>query len=133
MTEKNCTGVITDNNIPRKGEYLKCDYNSCIFLKKIIPLNMSRKEKLLLRFLSQPKDFTFDEAVRLLKDFEFYEVSTGKTSGSRVRFKNDSYPLNIVKFHKPHPSNILKPYVLDIIKTNLEECKLINTKEDENE
>ena len=96
---------------------------------------MSRKEKLLLRFLSQPKDFTFEEAVRLLKDFDFYEVSTGKTSGSRVRFKNDEYPINVIKFHKPHPSNILKPYVLDIIRMNLEECELLTTdnkEEDEN-
>ena len=96
---------------------------------------MSRKEKLLLRFLSQPKDFTFEEAVRLLKDFDFYEVSTGKTSGSRVRFKNDNYPINVIKFHKPHPSNILKPYVLDIIRMNLEECELLTTdnkEEDEN-
>lgn len=95
---------------------------------------MSRKEKLLLRFLRHPKDFTFDEAVRLLKDFEFYEVGTGKTSGSRVRFKNDNYPINVIKFHKPHPSNTLKPYVLDIIKTNLDDCELLTTdKKDEDE
>ena len=94
---------------------------------------MSRKEKLLLRFLSQPKDFTFEEAVRLLKDFDFYEVSTGKTSGSRVRFKNDNYPINVIKFHKPHPSNILKPYVLDIIKTNLDDCGLLTTDKEEEE
>lgn len=95
---------------------------------------MSRKEKLLLRFLSQPKDFTFDEAVRLLKDFDFYEVSTGKTSGSRIRFRNESYPINVIKFHKPHPSKILKPYVLDIIRMNFEDCGLLTTeKENEDE
>ncbi len=88
---------------------------------------MSRKEKLLLRFLSQPKDFTFDEAVRLLKDFDFYEVSTGKTSGSGVRFESDSYPDVRIRFHKPHPSKILKPYVLDIIKANLDDCGLLTT------
>jgi predicted RNA binding protein YcfA (HicA-like mRNA interferase family) len=94
---------------------------------------MSREEKLLKRFLSRPKDFNFDEAVKLLNNFGFYEVKTGKTSGSRIRFKNEYYPINIIKFHKPHPDNILKPYVLEIIKNNLEECNLIMQKGDENE
>jgi len=80
---------------------------------------------LLLRFLNQPKDFTYNELVKLLNDFGFYQVSTGKTSGSRVRFKNENYPLNIIKFHKPHPQNIIKQYVLDSVKTNLEECNLL--------
>jgi len=86
---------------------------------------LGRKDKLLLRFLSQPRDFTFDELVKLLNDFGFYEVNTGKTSGSRVRFKNDNHPLSIIKFHKPHPQNIIKSYVLDNIKTTLEECNLL--------
>jgi len=86
---------------------------------------MGRKEKLLLRFLSQPKDFTFAELVKLLNSFDFYEVCTGKTSGSRVRFKNENHPMNIIKFHKPHPENIIKPYVLDIIKSILNECELL--------
>jgi len=86
---------------------------------------MSRKGKLLLRFLSRPKDFTFDETVRLLRDLGFRKVSAGTTSGSRVRFKNDDYPENIIKFHKPHPDNILKPYILDSIIKNLEDCNLL--------
>ena len=95
---------------------------------------MSKKEKLLLRFLSRPKDFTFDEAVKLLHGFGFREVSTGTTSGSRVRFKNDDYPINIIKFHKPHPDNILKPYILDIIINNLEDCNLLtDIKQHDNE
>lgn len=92
---------------------------------------MSRKEKLLKRFLSLPKDFTFDELVRLLNDFNFYEIKTGKTSGSRVRFMNDDYPLNIIKFHKPHPDSLIKSYVLESIKSNLEECNLIAKEKDE--
>ncbi|MDR2920473.1 MAG: type II toxin-antitoxin system HicA family toxin [Tannerella sp.] len=94
---------------------------------------MGRKEKLLKHFLNQPKDFTFNEMVKLLNDFEFYEVKTGKTSGSRVRFRNESYPLNIIKFHKPHPGNILKPYILEAIKSILDECNLIIKEEDEKE
>ena len=91
---------------------------------------MSRKEKLLLRFLNRPKDFTYDETVKLLSDFGFHEVRTGTTSGSRVRFRNGDYPLNIIKFHKPHPGNILKPYILDIIIKNLEDCNLLTDKKE---
>jgi len=94
---------------------------------------MSKKVKLLLRFLSRPKDFTFDEAVKLLCDFGFYEVNTGTTSGSRVRFKNEDYPVNIIKFHKPHPGNILKPYILDLIISNLEDCNLLTDKNKHND
>lgn len=44
---------------------------------------MSSKEKLLERFLSMPKDFTYEEAVKFLKDFGFFQVKTGKTGGSK--------------------------------------------------
>lgn len=97
---------------------------------------MSRKEKLLQRFLSRPKDFTFEEAERLLNDFGFYEVSTGKTSGSALRFESDKHPVIRIRFHKPHPSNVLKPYVLELIKENLERCNLLtndNPKYENNE
>lgn len=87
---------------------------------------MSSKEKLLKRFLSMPKDFTYEEAVKLLKDFGFSQVKTGKTGGSRVRFLNGQYPEYPIKFHKPHPDNRLKSYVLEIIKNNLIDCGLIN-------
>lgn len=94
---------------------------------------MSRKEKLLKRFLDLPKNFTYDEAVKLLNDFGFYQVKTGKTAGSRVRFLNEAYPEYPIKFHKPHPGNILKPYILEIIKENLIDCKLIKEVTNENE
>lgn len=87
---------------------------------------MSSKEKLLKRFLSMPKDFTYEEAVKLLKYFGFSQVKTGKTSGSRVRFLNEQYPKYPIKFHKPHPDNRLKSYILEIIKNNLIDCGLIN-------
>lgn len=94
---------------------------------------MGRKEKLLQRFLNQPKDFTFDEAVRLLNDFEFYEVSTGKTSGSRVRFENKELPNKFIRIHKPHPRNILKHYQVKGILNDLINYGLLKIKEDENE
>lgn len=75
---------------------------------------MSKKEKLIARFLSMPSDFHYDEMVSLLGYFDFKEVKTGKTSGSRVRFVNSkSVPIIL---HKPHPTGILKHYQMKQIK-----------------
>lgn len=75
---------------------------------------MTRREKLIKRFLSIPKDFTWEELVTLLSGFGFEEVSTtGKTGGSRRRFLNDGGV--IITLHKPHPQNILKRYQIEQI------------------
>ncbi|MDR0567151.1 MAG: hypothetical protein LBG47_08985 [Prevotellaceae bacterium] len=42
---------------------------------------MSTKEKLIRRFLALPKDFTFDELVKLLTALGFSMSNKGKTSG----------------------------------------------------
>ena len=73
---------------------------------------MSRKEKLLLRLQTKPKDFTYDEARTLLVQLGFEECNKGKTSGSRVMFKNQKKNIRI-ELHKPHPSNILKGYQIN--------------------
>lgn len=75
---------------------------------------MSRKEKLIARFLEQPKDFTWDELRRLVKSFGFVEMKSGKTGGSRRKFSNSEGL--ILSFHKPHPGNIVKMYVLKDLK-----------------
>lgn len=75
---------------------------------------MSRKEKLSARFLEQPKDFTWDELRRLVKGFGFVEMKSGKTGGSRRKFSNSDGL--ILSFHKPHPGNIVKMYVLKDLK-----------------
>jgi len=43
---------------------------------------MSTKEKLIERFIKQPKDFTWDELVRLFGILGFNVYNKGKTSGS---------------------------------------------------
>jgi len=79
---------------------------------------MSKKEKLIERFLLGPKDFHYDEAVKLLGHFGFTEVKKGKTSGSRVKFENeDGVPIML---HKPHPTGIMKQYQLKQIREILE-------------
>jgi len=66
---------------------------------------MSTKEKLIERFKKHPTDFTFDELVSLLARFGFEMSNKGKTSGSRVRFINDSIKVSIT-LHKPHKSGL---------------------------
>ena len=78
---------------------------------------MSSFEKLQTRFLSKPKDFSYDELKRLLSGFGYKEQ---QCSGSRVVFKNERLHHSI-KLHKPHPGNILKRYQINII---LKELKI---------
>lgn len=81
---------------------------------------MSRKEKLKERFLSEPKDFTFDELETLLTHLGFVKSNKGKTSGSRVEFKHLEKDFPII-LHKPHPNPELKEYaikqIISILKT----------------
>jgi hypothetical protein len=70
---------------------------------------MSTKEKLIKRFINQPKDFTWDELVRLFGIFGFTVDNKGNTSGSRTAFVKDE---NEIEVHKPHPSKIIKGYVI---------------------
>ena len=79
---------------------------------------MSKREKLVARFLQLPKDFHFDEMVKLLGYFGFTAVKKGKTSGSRVKFVNDAGV--VILLHKPHPSGIMKEYQLKQVKEILE-------------
>jgi hypothetical protein len=71
---------------------------------------MSSKDKLISRFLTLPSDFTFEELERLLTIFGYAISNKGKTSGSRVVFKDkEGHPIML---HKPHPGNIVKQYAL---------------------
>jgi hypothetical protein len=79
---------------------------------------MGKAEKLSKRFLSKPKDFTYEELRRLLKSFGYKEVKTGKTSGSRVAFINQKTK-HIIRLHKPHPKPELKQYQLNDIEQEL--------------
>ena len=80
---------------------------------------MSKIEKLLERLLSNPKDFTWDELVKLLIHFGYREHVKGKTGGSRRKFVDGQN--NIISLHKPHPGNILKTYAIKEIIEHLTE------------
>jgi predicted RNA binding protein YcfA (HicA-like mRNA interferase family) len=72
---------------------------------------MSKVEKLIEKFKSSPIDFTWDELVKVLNYLGYFEKTTkGKTGGSRVKFVNNE--TDVINLHKPHPSNIVKQYVI---------------------
>ncbi|MDR2232443.1 MAG: type II toxin-antitoxin system HicA family toxin [Tannerella sp.] len=86
---------------------------------------MSTKDKLIERFKQQPKDFTFDELVRLLGSLGFFINNKGKTSGSRVRFGNRDKRI-IIDIHKPHKTgNPIKETALKDIYNKLINSNLI--------
>ncbi|WP_295672232.1 type II toxin-antitoxin system HicA family toxin [uncultured Mucilaginibacter sp.] len=71
---------------------------------------MSRQEKSVSRLLSVPKDFTWEELIKVLTLFGYQELKGGKTGGSRRRFADEKK--NIITLHKPHPANIVKGYAI---------------------
>lgn len=84
---------------------------------------MSRRDKLIARLRSRPKDFTWEELVRLLESLGYAEARAGKTGGSRRRFLHPTAPM--VALHRPHPGNIVKMYVMDDVIRMLTEEGLI--------
>jgi hypothetical protein len=82
---------------------------------------MGTKNKLITRFASKPKNFTYAELKRLLYIFDYTEE---QASGSRVVFVNKKGDHKI-KLHKPHPDNILKRYQIELIEQELKDRKLI--------
>ncbi|NTY85546.1 type II toxin-antitoxin system HicA family toxin [Serratia fonticola] len=77
---------------------------------------MSKGKKLRVRLDSLPKDFTWDELVRLMGQYGF-KVLNG--SGSRRKFINIDN--RIVSLHSPHPGSIMKEYALKEVKALLDE------------
>jgi hypothetical protein len=71
---------------------------------------MSQHGKLKSRLLSVPKDFTWDELIKVLAHYGYKEITGGKTGGSRRKFVDAQK--TIISLHKPHPGNIVKSYAL---------------------
>lgn len=79
---------------------------------------MSQLEKAKKRLLSTPKDYSYDEAKKLLEKFGYIEYNKGKTSGSRIKFYKKETK-EIIMFHKPHPGNIMKKGVVNYLRDYL--------------
>lgn len=74
---------------------------------------MSKREKLIQRFLLLPRDFTWQELVTLLEGFGYKQAVGGKSGGSRVKFLHEGRPPIIL--HRPHPTSVLKRYQMEQI------------------
>lgn len=74
---------------------------------------MSKVEKIIEKLKSKPKDFTWDEMIKVLNCFGFEQMAQGKTGGSRRKLMNGNK--QIISLHEPHPQKVLKWYQLDII------------------
>lgn len=85
---------------------------------------MGTKEKVLQRFVRMPKDFTFDETVRLLRYLGYEVHNKGKTSGSRIRFI-DMNAGEFIDIHKPHPGSVMKEWMMKAIYQHLKNRNLI--------
>ena len=70
---------------------------------------MGTKDKLIARFKDAPKDFTWNEFVRLFGVLGFELGNKGKTSGSRVICRKGEMTYIA---HKPHPERFIKGYVM---------------------
>jgi hypothetical protein len=86
---------------------------------------VSKREKLLKRFLSKPRDFAWSELVTLLNDFGYESAKGGKTGGSRARFANNEIGV-VITLHKPHSPSVLKGYQIDQIIAHLKDQGLVS-------
>lgn len=75
---------------------------------------MTRHSKLVDRFTSMPRDFTYNELVTLLAGFGYVEIRKGKTAGSRRAFIHKK-TRHLLRLHQPHPGNELKMYQLRLV------------------
>ncbi len=82
---------------------------------------MAKHNKLFEKFTKIPplKDLSFNELETLLTHLEF-EKTEG--SGSRIKFIHKDKNL-VISLHKPHPSNILKEYIVKQIQEVLKGFK----------
>jgi len=80
---------------------------------------MSKKSKLIKKFLEKPlrKDLTFSELKSLLLSCGFLQL---EGAGSAVKFYNKENDI-LINLHKPHPSDILKVYIVKQIQSKIEE------------
>ena len=79
---------------------------------------MSKKEKLIARLKSKPKDFEYNEAKTLMNLCGYKTSNTGKTSGSQVCFTKGKM---VIYMHKPHPQKELHAYQVNALINKLEQ------------
>lgn len=71
---------------------------------------MSKKQKLIDRIKQLPKDFTWDEAAKLMKMCNFDLI---KNDGSARMFRHSTGIK--VRIHQPHPTPVLPKYAIELL------------------
>lgn len=86
---------------------------------------MSKIDKIIKKLQKRPapKDFKWEELLKVLTHFDFRVIVRGKTGGSRRKFVNRKGV--IISLHEPHPSNELKTYQIDQVVEILQREKLL--------
>ena len=95
---------------PGFGSSLIVTNFSCILGNICYNKKVGKIDKLLQKFLNDPKDFEWREFVRILDHFGFKMLSRGMTGGSRRTFENKE-GLKLY-FHEPHPEKTVKSYMI---------------------
>jgi len=72
---------------------------------------LSKKEKALARLLSKSTDFTWDEALVVMKQHGFTALNG---NGSRRKFVHEVTRVKVL-IHEPHPEKIIKAYALQLL------------------
>lgn len=80
---------------------------------------MSKKEKLLERFMDFSSLITYDELKHVLELFGYVEDNGGHSSGSAVSFVNKR-TRRLIRMHRPHPGHEVKKYVRKAVREHLE-------------
>lgn len=87
---------------------------------------MSKKEKLLQRFLVRPcvTDFAWDDFVTLMKQLGF--KLDEKSGGSHKHFVLDTDNNKVIDTYRPHPNGLLKAWQIKEVTNKLKEWQLID-------
>lgn len=88
---------------------------------------MGKKDILTQRLLSMPKDFEQREMDTLMSQCGCLKKTRGKTSGSAIEYVHQATQ-RVFTYHRPHPGNIIKPYVLKAAKRFLQSVGEIQRK-----
>lgn len=91
---------------------------------------MGKKDILTERLLSMPKDFEQREMDTLMSQCGCVKNNRGRTSGSAVEYVHQATQ-RVFAYHRPHPGNILKPYILKAARQFLQSVGEIQRKETE--
>jgi hypothetical protein len=77
---------------------------------------MSKLEKLLEKMRNPDATWSWDELCSLLVKLDYTQI---EGRGSRVKFDNGK-PEDLINLHRPHPSNEMKSYAIEQVRSKLE-------------